>query len=127
VHGPQNLPPPPSPPIGEDEIHELLLLPMPAIPVFDATYFGVQTCNKNSTLLEFCEQANPALFSLRREVESDPSHCTCHDPFTGGVTVWYQECSKPCPSEDGNTCVEQRASDLAMLEHATNNGTYIGT
>ena len=124
VHGlPQNMPPPP-PPISEDRIPEPPMPPMLAMDVFDAVYFGVQNCRNNSTMLEFCDQANPALFALRREIS--PSLCTCHDPFTGITTRWDQECSKSCPSEDGNTCAEQRAADLAMQDEAIKSGFYIG-
>jgi hypothetical protein len=124
---PQNmLPPPPPPPIGKDEIPQPPLPPMPALPVFDAAYFGVETCNYNSTMIELCDQANPVLFALRREIEGGASLCSCHDPFTGKVTRWNQECSKSCPSEDGNTCVERRAADLATLEHARKSGYFIG-
>ena len=124
VRYPENMPPPPPPPVDGENSEGV---PMPALPVYDAVYFGVKDCSLDSSVQsELCDAANPSQFALRRPVEGKDSICTCHDPFTGQMTGWNRPCSESCPSEAGKTCKEKRDADLRMLEDAQNNGHYIG-
>ena len=80
-----------------------------------------EAAKNNIHIMDFfpaiCQKSNDDLYAPKK-YQWRSGMCNCIDPLSGDVESTNFPCDKPCVSEPGNTCKEQRQNDLDFMNNS---------